>query len=162
MIRDYQAISRTWFPKGQQKIIPTYGKHWGAKLIGTLDYESGEVFCVQEEQYTAKEFLSFLERVLKKYKGDRIVMILDNARIHHADLIQPFLKEHQAHLTLVYLPPYSPNLNMIEELWGWLKSSVIYNVFFDSVQKIRKAVQGFIRLINETPSATVERLCLQF
>ncbi|WP_376717986.1 IS630 family transposase [Paenibacillus forsythiae] len=162
MIRDYQALSRTWFPKGQQKIIPTYGKHWGAKLIGTLDYESGEVFCVQEEQYTAKEFLSFLERLLEKYEGDRIVMILDNARIHHADLIQPFLKEHQAKLTLVYLPPYSPNLNMIEELWAWLKSSVIHNVFFDSVQKIRKAVQGFIRLINETPAATVERLCLQF
>ncbi|WP_025682277.1 IS630 family transposase [Paenibacillus maysiensis] len=162
MIRDYQALSRTWFPKGQQKIIPTYGKHWGAKLIGTLDYESGEVFCIQEEQYTAKEFLSFLERVLEKYKGDRIVMILDNARIHHADLIQPFLTANQAKLTLVYLPPYSPNLNMIEELWGWLKSSVIHNVFFDSVQKIRKAVQGFIRLINETPAATVERLCLQF
>lgn len=162
MIRDYQALSRTWFPKGQQKIIPTYGKHWGAKLIGTLDYESGEVFCVQEEQYTAKEFLSFLQQVLEKYKGDRIVMILDNARIHHAELIQPFLEEHKTHLTMVYLPPYSPNLNMIEELWGWLKASVINNVFFDSVQKIRKAVQGFIRLINETPADTVERLCLQF
>ncbi len=84
MIRDYQALSRTWFPKGQQKIIPTYGKHWGAKLIGTLDYETGEVFCVQEEQYTAKEFLSFLEKMMVKYQGQRIVMILDNAKIHHA------------------------------------------------------------------------------
>ncbi|MNC72560.1 hypothetical protein D3C75_1236250 [compost metagenome] len=55
-----------------------------------MDYESGKVFFVQEEQYTVKEFLSFLERVLEKYEGDRIVMILDNARIHHADLIQPF------------------------------------------------------------------------
>lgn len=162
MIRDYQALSRTWFAKGQQKIIPTYGKHWGAKLIGTLDYETGEVFCVQEEQYTAKEFLSFLEKVMVKYKGKRIVMILDNARIHHAELIQPFLEKNKAWLTLVYLPPYSPNLNMIEELWGWMKSSVINNVFFDSVQKIRKAVQGFIRNINETPAATVDRLCIQF
>ncbi|MNB86898.1 hypothetical protein D3C75_338580 [compost metagenome] len=111
----FEDESMIWFPKRrQQKMIPTYGKHWRAKLFGTLDYESGEVFCVQEEQYTAKEFLSFLERVLEKYEGDRIVMILDNARIHHVDLIQPFLKEHQAKLTLVYLPPYSPNLNMIE------------------------------------------------
>jgi len=67
MIRDYQALSRTWFAKGKQKIIPTYGKHWGAKLIGTLDYATGEVFCVQEEQYTAKEFLAFLEKVKNKY-----------------------------------------------------------------------------------------------
>ncbi|WP_155837219.1 IS630 family transposase [Aneurinibacillus terranovensis] len=162
MIRDYQALSRTWFAKGQQKIIPTYGKHLGAKLIGTLDYETGEVFCVQEEPYTAKEFLSFLEKVTVKYKGERIVMILDNARIHHAELIQPFLEKNKALLTLVYLPPYSPNLNMIEELWGWMKSSVINHVFFDSVQKIRKAVQGFIRHINETPAATVDRLCVQF
>ncbi len=161
MIRDYQAISRTWFPIGQQKIIPTYGRHWGAKLIGTLDYETGEVFCVQEEQYTAKEFLSFLEKVIAKYHGERIVMILDNAKIHHAALIQPFLERNKALLTLTYLPPYSPNLNLIEELWGWMKSSVINNVFFDSVQKIRKAVQGFINEINKTPSATVDRLCIQ-
>lgn len=162
MIRDYQALSSTWFPKGQQKIVPTYGKHWGAKLIGTLDYETGEVFCVQEEQYTAKEFLSFLEKVLDKYDGEKIVMILDNARIHHAKLIQPFLEENKERLTFVFLPPYSPALNMIEGLWGWLKSSVINNVFFDSVQKIRKVVQEFICHINETPAATIERLCLKF
>ncbi|WP_335872527.1 IS630 family transposase [Bacillus sp. 2205SS5-2] len=162
MIRDYQALSRTWFAKGQQKIIPTYGKHWGAKLIGTLDYETGEVFCIQEERYTAKEFLSFLEKVIDKYNGEKIVMILDNARIHHAKRIQPFLEQHKNLLTLVYLPPYSPNLNMIEELWGWLKSSVINNVFFDSVQKIRKAVQGFVRHINKTPEVTMNRLCMQF
>lgn len=162
MIRDYQALSRTWFAKGQQKIIPTYGRHLGAKLIGTLDYETGEVFCVQEEQYTAKEFLSFLEKVLAKYEGERIVMILDNAKIHRANLIQPFLEQHKEFLTLMYLPPYSPNLNMIEELWGWVKSTVIHNVFFDSVQKIRKAVQDFICHINKTPEVTMNRLCIQF
>lgn len=46
MIRDYQAITNTWFIKGKQKEIPTYGQHHGGKLIGTLDYETGEVFCV--------------------------------------------------------------------------------------------------------------------
>lgn len=161
MIRDYQALSRTWFPKGQQKIIPTYGKHWGAKLIGTLDYETGDVFCVQEEQYTAKEFLSFLEKVLMRYPGQRIAMILDNAKIHRAKLIQSFLEKNKEFLQLVFLPPYSPNLNLIEGLWGWMKSSVIYNVFFDSVMKIRKAVQGFVKEINKTPMATVDRLCLK-
>jgi transposase len=162
MIRDYQAVSSTWFAKGRQKIIPTHGKHQGVKLIGTLDYETGEVFCVQEEQYTAKEFLSFLEKVIKKYEGERIVMVLDNAKIHHAKLLQPFLEKHQKCLAFMYLPPYSPTLNMIEELWGWLKSTVINNVFFDSVQKIRKAVQGFICHINQTPEITMNRLCLQF
>ncbi|NNV01052.1 hypothetical protein ETC02_18125, partial [Geobacillus sp. DSP4a] len=40
-------------------------------------------------------------------------------------------------LELVFLPPYSPQLNLIEGLWKWLKSDVIYNVFYSSVQEIR-------------------------
>ena len=69
-------------------------------------------------------------------------MILDNARNHHAKLIQPFLEENKGRLELVFLPPYSPNLNLIEGLWKWLKETVINNVFFSSVQKINLAVQS--------------------
>ncbi len=160
-IRDYQAIQKCWFPKGQQRKIKTYGKHWGAKLIGSLDYESGEVFCIQRESYTAKEFLVFLKLIALKYKNKRVVMIVDNAKIHRAHLIQPFLEEHKDTLTLFYLPPYSPQLNLIEGLWGWLKKSVINNVFFNSDKEIHTAVHGFIDYINETPEVTVDRLCVR-
>ncbi len=44
MIRDYQAIMKTWFPVGKQSIIPAYRKHEGVKLIGFLDYETGNVY----------------------------------------------------------------------------------------------------------------------
>lgn len=91
MIRDYQTIANTWFLKRQQKKITTYGRHQGVKLIGTLYYETGDVFCVQEEQYKAVEFLSFIEKIIARYPNKRIVMVLDNARIHHAKYIQPFL-----------------------------------------------------------------------
>ncbi|BFH62480.1 hypothetical protein PAJ34TS1_30720 [Paenibacillus azoreducens] len=161
MIRDYQALAHTWFPKGQQKIVPTYGKHRGVKLIGTLDYESGEVFCIEEEQYDANVFLAFLKQVVARYPGEKIVMVLDNARIHHAKLIQPFLNEHSGRLQLMFLPPYSPQLNLIEGLWGWLKKSVIHNVFYHTVAEIRTAVQNFISEINKTPMETVDRLCIQ-
>ena len=87
-------------------------------------------------------------------------MILDNARIHHAQLLQGFLEENRERLELVFLPPYSPNLNKIEELWGWMKDSVIINVFFHSRQEIRAAVQKFINWVNSVPQKTVDRLCL--
>ena len=161
MIRDYQAIAKTWFPKGQQKIIPTYGQHQGVKLIGILDYGTGDAFCVQEERYTAVEFLSFLEKVIARYPDERIVMVLDNARIHHAKLLQPFLEKHQDYFEFLFLPPYSPDLNLIEGLWKWMKATVIYNVFFSNVGKIQQAVQGFIQTINQVPLNTVDRLCLK-
>ena len=161
MIRDYQAIQKSWFPKGQQKKVPTYGKHHGAKLVGLLNYETGEVYVEEHEKYDAQVFLSFLQNVVQKYSG-KIVIILDNARIHHAKLLKPFLEEHKDRLTFTYLPPYSPNLNMIEELWGWLKISVINNVFFNTLDDIRDAVNGFISWINQNKEIVIDRLCLQY
>ncbi len=130
MIRDYQAIQRTWFLKGQQRIISTYGQHKGVRLVGTLNYATGEVFCAEEEKLDAAAFLTFLTATLEHYPTGKIVMILDDARIHHAKLIRSFLGENRDRLELVYLPPYSPELNLIEGLWKWLKESVINNVFF--------------------------------
>jgi len=149
MIRDYQAIHRTWFLKGKQRIIPTYGQHKGVKLIGTLDYETGEIFCIKEEQYDVVVFKEFLAKVLAHYPSGKIVMILDNACIHHAKHLQEFLEENVDRLELVFLPPYSPQLNLIEGLWKWLKESVINNIFFPNVQKITLKVREFILDVNK-------------
>ena len=161
MIRDYQAIQKTWFLKGQQRIIPTYGKHHGVKLLGVLNYETGHVYCIEEEKYDAQVFMKFLENVLSLYPTGKIVMILDNARIHRAKLLQQFLVDNSHRLELVFLPPYSPNLNLIEGLWGWLKSEVINNVFYKSLNQIRVAVRGFIGMINQDTEYIIKRLCLR-
>jgi len=161
MIRDYQAIQKTWFIKGHQKKIPTYGKNAGVKLIGILDYENGKVYCEEHEHYDAKVFLNFLKATLTQYPEGKIVMILDNARIHHAKLVQPFLDEVKERLELMFLPSYSPELNLIEGLWGWLKSSVINNMFFKSLSQVRSTIQTFISHINKVPTQTIDRLCVR-
>lgn len=109
MIRDYQALQKTWFHKGQQRILHAYGKHQGVKLLGVLNYETGHIYC--------EEF--------------------------------------------VFLPPYSPKLNLIEGLWEWLKSEVINNVFYNSAKEIHKAVRGFIDLVNKVPEMVISRLCVK-
>ena len=102
-----------------------------------LNYETGYVYVQEEERYTADIFLEFLKNVLKQYPTGKLVIILDNARIHHAKLIQP----------------------LIEGLWKWLKKSVIHNVFYKSVAEIKKAVQDFIEYINQRPLEIIRRLC---
>jgi len=159
MIRDYQAIHKTWFERGKQRIIKTFGKHQGVKLIGYLNYETGEVYCEDHESYNAEVFLGFLKNLLSRNPDGKIVIILDNARIHHAKLLQPFLKENEERLQLMFLPPYSPNLNLIEGLWKWLKEKVIYNVFYKVVSEIRTNIDGFLVNINANPSAVIDRLC---
>ena len=160
-IRDYQAIHYAWYHKGKQKIIPTHGKHESAKLFGTVDYESCEVYVQEYQQNNAEAFLDFLDKILKKYPGRKIVMVLDNARIHYANLLQPFLKRHDYQLELLFLPPYSPNLNPVEKIWGWLKKSCVCNVFYDNFNLLRENIQQFITEINKNPIAVANRsLCI--
>lgn len=85
-------------------------------------------------------------------------MILDNAKIYHAKLLKPFLEEVKDRLELMFLPPYSPELNLIEGLWGWIKYSIINNSFFPTLPKVRVEVNKFI---NKVPTKTIDRLCLK-
>lgn len=88
-------------------------------------------------------------------------MILDNARIHHAKHIQSFLTDNKNRLELIFLPPYSPQLNLMEAVWKWLKESVINNVFFGNVQKIILAVRSFLKDVNLRKADVINRVCVR-
>ncbi|OXM16464.1 IS630 family transposase [Paenibacillus herberti] len=157
MIRSYQALQYNWFPRGRQRKVPTYGKHEGAKLFGAINYETGQVHHREEEKADVAAFVRFLEDLLSVYPSGKMALILDNSRIHHAKALQPFLKKHPR-LQLVFLPPYSPNLNPVEGLWLWLKADVVNNVFFEKFYKIKLHVSQFMNRINKNPMETIDRL----
>ncbi len=129
--------------------------------MGVLNYETEHVYCEDNEKYDAKVFLKFLQNVVRLYPTGKIVMILDNSRIHHAKLLKPFLKKHKHRPELVFLPPYSPKLNLIEGLWGWLRSKIINNVFYNTVKEIRDAVRSFIDSVVKMPDVVIDRLCVK-
>ncbi|WP_240418976.1 IS630 family transposase [Paenibacillus periandrae] len=160
MIRTYLALQYNWFPKGEQRKIPIYGHHKGAKLFAAIDYETGTVIQREEEDYTTAAFQRFLKEVLTHYPEGNLVMVLDNARIHHAEAIQRFLREHKR-LRLVYLLKYSPELNPVEGLWKWLKHDVVNNVFFSKFYYIRSHVIAFMKRINRHPLEVIDRLLLR-
>ncbi|MFC3804408.1 IS630 family transposase [Cohnella sp. GCM10012308] len=160
MIRSYQALQYNWFPRGRQRKVPTYGKHEGAKLFAAINYETGQVHHREEEKADVAAFVRFLEDLLGAYPTGKIALILDNGRIHHATALQPFLAKHPR-LHLVFLPPYSPNLNPVEGLWLWLKADVVNNIFFEKFYKIRLHVSQFMQRINKHPLQTIDRLLVR-
>jgi Transposase and inactivated derivatives len=150
---------KTWFIKGKQRIVPTFGKHLSVKLLGVLNYETGEILVQESQTFDAQVFMDFLKAILEHYPEGKIVLVLDNARIHHAKLLQPFLAANPR-LQLVFLPPYSPNLNPIEGLWKWLKDTCINNVFYSKYYDIVLAVRKFVDWVNTIPEVTIDRLCI--
>ncbi|WP_102335646.1 transposase [Salimicrobium jeotgali] len=68
--------------------------------------------------YSIEPFQFFLSTVLNIYPTGKIITVLDNARVHHAKRLQPFLEANSHRLKLVILPPYSPGFNLMEGVWN--------------------------------------------
>ncbi|RXZ77363.1 hypothetical protein EBB07_31420 [Paenibacillaceae bacterium] len=103
--------------------------------------------------------MQFLDAVLNTYPEGKIVMILDNGRIHHAAQVKAYLQVHKR-LQFVFLPKYSPDLNF-EGLWKWLKSDVVHNVFYKKFYHIRINVAAFMNRVNTRPMVVIDRLCIR-
>ncbi|MFB7641841.1 IS630 family transposase [Peribacillus butanolivorans] len=127
-------------------------------LFGCVNIRNGEFLCMEPNQCNAQSFYRFLRYTLTQYGDRHVVMILDNARIHHAKILEPFLQEQEHRLTLLFLPAYSPNLNAVERIWGWLKESVIVNRFHATRQDIRKSVSSFLEHLDRFPKKVLQRI----
>ena len=85
-----------------------------------------------------KSFKKHLRKIMHTYsKAPKIILILDNVRYHHAKLLGNFLKNNEK-LELMYLPPYSPDLNPIERAWWFMRKSITHNRFVESLTMRKK------------------------
>jgi putative transposase len=84
--------------------------------------------------------LAFLEHVLQHVSGE-VVLVLDNAAIHRAKAVSAFV-ETVERLTLVYLPPYSPELNPIEKVWAYIKRNVLGNVCARTTKELKARLRS--------------------
>ncbi|MEC2342287.1 MAG: IS630 family transposase [Heyndrickxia faecalis] len=159
-IRAYQALQYNWFPKGQQRKIKTYGQHKGAKLFAAINYETGEITHYEEEKSNSLAFRRFVELILSKYPQGKIVMVLDNSKVHQSQFIKDFLKENPR-MEFVFLPKYSPELNPVEGLWKWLKQDVVNNVFFSKFYQIRSHVAEFMKQASQKSQEVIDRLLVR-
>lgn len=86
-------------------------------------------------------FETFLKTLLRHRSRDtRMVLVLDNARYHHAVLLKPLLPKYRAVLTLLFLPPYSPQLAPIERVWKLARRMATHNRFFTTLGDVLTAV----------------------
>jgi len=135
-----------WSLKGQQPEILTYGGRKRQHLIGVVEPLAGKIHVALSDTLKASHFQHFLEGLLARYKNSgKILLILDNARAHHSKELKPFLEANNDKLVLLFLPPYSPDLNPMEWFWKFLRKQVTHNTFFDTFKKFQRALIKFIR-----------------
>jgi hypothetical protein len=74
-----------------------------------------------------------------------ITLVLDNARYQHCALVMDLAKNLNIHL--LFLPSYSPNLNLIERLWKFVKRQVLYGRHYATFADFRAAIDGCLAKI---------------
>jgi transposase len=132
-----------WIKKGQTKHLKTNNGRKRTNINGALNLATKELFYVEDERINSQTMIALLEQILRKQEKGKIYIILDNARYYHSIIVKEFLKEHPR-IVLKFLPPYSPNLNIIERLWKILKKKVVYNKFYLKFEDFRKQVLKFL------------------
>lgn len=108
-------------------------------VLGALDAVTKEVFLVTNQTYiTSVEVCELLTQLAASTTGLPITVVLDNARYQRCNLVIT----HAASLgiELLFLPPYSPNLNLIERLWKFVKKQCLYSRYYDKFDKFKQAI----------------------
>jgi len=100
--------------------------------------------------------IAFLKQLKEQYKDKPIAIVLDNARYQHCFLVTTFARSLGIHL--LFLPPYSPNLNIIERLWKFTKKEILNAQYYDVPQKFHQAINNFFQNINQNHKTELQKL----
>jgi len=137
-----------WSPVGQQPEVPSPGKNEKKVVYGGVDYATGRITQTIAGSKSGWNFLIFLTAVVKAYAGKKIRLVCDNGRFHKTKAVEAWLAAHAQVLTIYWLPPYCPSLNLIERLWGHLKRTVLANVLFKRLDDLVQAFRIGVARIN--------------
>lgn len=137
-----------WIKRGEKRELKTNSGRQRLNLHGVINAETHEITIIESDTIDKDSTLQLLEVIERKYfYASMVYVILDNARYHYSKEVKSFLEDKK--IKLIFLPPYSPNLNLIERLWKFFKKKVLYNQYYETVKVFRKACIDFFRQIDQ-------------
>jgi transposase len=127
-------------PAGRQRL----------NVLGVVNAITKQVDFVTNTTYINADVIAdFLRQLAVKYHDLPIVIVLDNARYQHCRMILALTE--QLGITLLFLPAYSPNLNIIERLWKFLKKKALYAQYYAGFARFTDAIRTTLQKANQDP-----------
>ena len=123
--------------------VPSNSGRRRLTILGAIDPLTCDPVTMLLEGTCDREVIkSYLQEVRKWHPcGKKIKMFLDNAPYNRAYDVQE--KAVELGIELEYLPPYSPNLNLIERLWKYFKKRIMKNKYYESFELFCETIQSF-------------------
>lgn len=127
-----------------RRFVKTFSGRQRYNVLGAINFMTKKVHTITNTTYiTATEICEMFKMVASEYAGKKIHIVLDNAKYQKCEMVTKLAKELS--VELVFLPPYSPNLNLIERLWKFTKSKLrvkYYNDFKSFKDAIDLIISG--------------------
>jgi transposase len=139
-----------------RRFIKTYSGRKRYNVLGALNFVTKKMTTVTNDTYiTAVEICELLKKVAIEYAGTPIHLILDNARYQKCKIVEELADQLGIHLT--YIPPYSPNLNLIERFWKHLKSK-LRTKYYEQFNEFQDQINSVINDADKKDKSIIDRL----
>ena len=139
-----------------RRFVLTFSGRKRYNVLGAIDYVTKKVLTVTNESYiTATQVCEMLRKISVEYAGKTIHIVLDNARYQKCSAVIELSK--QLGITLDYIPPYSPNLNLIERLWKFVKGE-LRSRYYDDFSIFRQRIDSILESTSGENKAKVSKL----
>lgn len=147
-IRSEDQVGRGYSLKGEKPIQKNGGYRFGVNMVSAINNSGNVRFKLFTGKMVSKKFIEFLRR-LTKFQNQKIIVIIDNAPYHKSALVKKWAKKNRDIIEIVYLPPYSPEINPDEYLNNALKQKLngvpkakSPRQLIESVSSIMKSMQS--------------------
>jgi transposase len=133
-----------WIKKGQEKELKANSGRQRLNINGAINIETLEPTVRFYESVNAQSAKDLFVKLEAKHPLAKVIyVIVDNARYYRSRWLKKALKGTK--IKLFFLPPYSPNLNLIERYWKFFKKIVLNNSYYETFEEFRRACESFFR-----------------
>src|SRR5947209_5602921 len=135
-----------WAPKDAKVAIEQTSGRQRLNIHGAIDLETGATRMIEATTIDALSTIALLMAIMLMYPTKRLIHVfLDNARYHHAVIVQAWLARPGCRIKLHYIPSYCPHLDPIERLWGLMHRHVTHNRSHATYNDFCRSVLHFLR-----------------
>jgi transposase len=133
-----------WIKKGCEKELKSNCGRQRLNINGAINIETLEATVRFYETINAQSANDLFEKLEAKHPLAKVIyVIVDNARYYRSRWLKKALKGTK--IKLIFLPPYSPNLNLIERYWKFFKKKILNNCYYETFGEFKRACESFFR-----------------
>jgi transposase len=153
------SLCRGWYIKGSRPEVQSDSNKEKIGTFSSVNIKKGELYSMVCDEFDSDTFIEYLKLLLSEYHtGRKIVLVLDNASPHKSKKTKAYIKSQEAKIELLYLPPYSPDLNPAELVWKDIRACRTHNRYFATVKELLKEIMDYLKTYSIS-NEKIKQLC---